>query len=297
MSLHASPFAYTPGTSWLHRRSAVPKLVWLAAALVFSLATFNPLPLLAVAAGAAGLGVASGVGWQVWRAMRVLGPLAASIVVLQLAAPGACASACTEVVRLGGWPITAEALARGVAYVSRLLAMETVAVVLLVTTRPADLFGALCRLRVPHPAALMLATTMQLVPVLQRELGIVLDAQRARGLRGAGIRALVPALLPVFVAAFERTGRLAISMEARGYGAAGARTSYRTDPFGGADRALAWAGLVTGIVGTAVGEVAWGPSSVAPLVVPAWAAVAIVAAAGGAFAGLVVGAVVTVARA
>lgn len=297
MSVSASPFAYAPGSSWLHRRSAVPKLVWLAAALAFSLATFNPLPLLAVTVGAAALGVGAGVGGRVWRAMRVLGPLAASIVVLQVAAPGVCAAGCTEVARVGGATITAEALARGVAYVSRLLAMETVAVVMLVTTRPGDLFGALRRLRVPHPVALMLATTMQLVPVLQRELGIVLDAQRARGLRATGIRAVVPALLPVFIGAFERTGRLAVSMEARGYGAAGERTSYRTDAFATLDRVLAWAGVVAGVAGSVVGAVVWGASSVAPLVLPAWAAVAIVVVAGVAFVALLVAALGAIARA
>lgn len=296
MSLAASPFTYAPGSSWLHRRSAVPKLVWLAAALAFSLVTFHPVPLLVVTAGAVALGVGAGVGRQVWLAMRVLGPLAASIVVLQVAAPGTCAAGCTEIARLGGATITAEALARGVAYVSRLLAMETVAVVMLVTTRPADLFGALRRLRVPHPLALMLATTMQLVPVLQRELGTVLDAQRARGLRGRGLRALVPALLPVFVAAFERTGRLAVSMEARGYGGKRARTSYRTDAFIGVDRALAWAGAAAGAIGSVVGVLAWGPGSVPPLVVPAWLALAIVGLAGAAFVALVVAAVVAVGR-
>ncbi len=295
MTLGMSPFAYAPGSSWLHRRSAVPKLAWLVAALAFSLATFHPVPLLLVAGGAVALAVSAGVGGQMWRAMRLLGPLAASIVVLQAAAPSVCA--CTEVARLGTVTITAEALGRGIAYISRVLAMESAAVVLLVTTRPADLFGALRHLRVPHPVALLLATTMQLVPLLQRELGVVLDAQRARGMRGSGVRALVPALLPVFVSAFEHVGRLAIAMEARGYGASVARTSYRTDAFAAGDRALAWAGVGAGIAGVLAGTLLWGSASVPPLVVPAWAALAIVGAAGLAFAGLVAATLVAVARA
>lgn len=297
MSLTASPFAYAPGSSWLHRRSAVAKLVWLVAALAFSLATFHPVPLLLLTAGALALAVSAGVGGPMWRAMRLLGPLAASIVVLQAAAPGVCTGGCTEVARLGTVTITAEALGRGIAYVSRLLAMESAAVVLLVTTRPTDLFGALRRLRVPHPVALLLATTMQLVPLLQRELAVVLDAQRARGMRASGVRALVPALLPVFVSSFERVGRLAIAMEARGYGASGVRTSYRTDTFGPGDRALAWAGVAVGVAGVSAGALLWGSASVPPLVVPAWAAVAIVGAAGLAFAGLIAATLVAAARA
>ncbi len=297
MSLTASPFAYAPGSSWLHRRGAAPKLVWLAATLAFSLVAYHPVPLVLVAASASGLGVASGAGRAVWRAMRLLGPLAVSIVVLQVAAPGSCPAGCTEVARLGATPITAEALARGVSFVSRLLAMETAAVVLLVTTRPADLFGALHRLHVPRPVALLLATTLQLVPVVQRELVIVLDAQRARGMRARGVRAIVPALLPVFVSTFERVGRLAIAMEARGYGAAGTRTSYRTDDFGPLDRALTWAGVAAGILGVVAGVALWGASSVPPLVVPAWSALAIVVAAGLAFAVLIAAAMVAIVRA
>lgn len=296
MSLTASPFAYAPGSSWLHRRSAVPKLVWLAATLAFSLVAYHPVPLLLVAAAAWGLGIAAGAGGAVWRAMRLLGPLAASIVVLQVAAPGGCPAGCTEVARLGSAPITAESLARGVSFVSRLLAMETAAVVLLVTTRPADLFGALRRLRVPQPVALLLATTMQLIPTLQRELGIVLDAQRARGMRARGIRAIVPALLPVFVSTFERVGRLAISMEARGYGA-GTRTSYRTDEIGPLDRALTWAGVAAGVPGVVAGVALWGASSVPPMVVPAWAALAILVAAGLAFGALIAAAMAALVRA
>ncbi len=297
MTVTASPFAYAHGSSWLHRRSAVAKVAWLAAALAFALATLHPVPLLLVFAGGVALAVSAGVGGRMWRAMRLLGPLAASIVVLQAAAPGVCGVGCTEVARVGTVTITAEALGRGVAYVSRLLAIESAGVVLLVTTRPADLFGALRRLRVPHPVALLLATTMELVPLLQRELAVVLDAQRARGMRASGARALVPALLPVFVSAFERVGRLAISMEARGYGASAARTSYRTDAFSRSDRALAWAGVVAGVAGVATGTILWGPASVPALVVPAWAALVIVGAAGLAFAGLVAATLVAVARA
>ena len=297
MSLTAAPFAYVPGTSRLHRLSPVPKLVWLLASLAFCLATLHPVPLLAVLAVATGLAVWGGVGRPMWRALRILGPLAASIIVLQVAAPASCPGGCTQLAAVGPIAISAEALARGVAFVARLLAMASVAVVLLATTRPADLFGALRRLRVPHPVAMVLATTMDLVPMLGRELGIVLDAQRARGLRATGLRAVVPALVPVFVAAFERVGRLAIAMETRGYGAGIVRTSYRTETYGPRDRALAWAGVVAGVVGVVLGLTLWGAGSVPALVVPAWLALTIVGLAAGSFVILIGLGLVTLARA
>jgi energy-coupling factor transport system permease protein len=297
VTLIASPFGYLPGSSPLHRLGAVPKLVWLAAALAFALAASHPAPLLIVTGAAWALGIWAGIGGHLWRAMRILGPLAASILVLQVAAPAACPAGCTAVASLGPVVISAEALGRGVAYIARLLAMESAAVVVLVTTRPADMFGALRRLHVPHAVALTLATTMQLVPLLGRELGIVLDAQRARGLPASGIRAVVPAVLPVFVAGFERVGRLAIAMEARGYGAGVERTSYRTAAAGSGERALAWAGALAGVGGVVAGLTVWGASSVPPLVVPAWAALALVGLAGVAFAAVVAAGLAALARA
>jgi energy-coupling factor transporter transmembrane protein EcfT len=297
VSLAAAPFAYVPGTSRLHRVSAVPKLIWLAAALAFALCSLHPLPLLGVTGIAVALALWAGVGWPMWRAMRVLGPLAASIIVLQVATPASCPGGCTALATIGPLTVTAEALGHGIAYVARLLAMASAGVVVLVTTRPADLFGALRRLHVPYAVALVLATTMDLVPLLSDELTMVLDAQRARGLRAAGFRALVPAVVPVFVGAFERVGRLAIAMEARGYGAGHARSSYRTSTYGRGDRVLAWVGLGLGVVGVTAGLTVWNGASVPPLVVPAWAALAVVGVAGTAFLLLVGATLVAMARA
>ena len=283
MTLGAGPFAFQPGRSWLHRMSPIPKVAWLAAAVAFALATYHPVPLLAVALCGTVASVSAGAGRSLLRAMAVLGPLAASIVVLQALAPAACRPTCTAVAAIGPLAITGEGLARGLSLVSRVLAMESVAVVVLVTTHPADLFAGLRGIRVPGTVAFLLAMTMQLVPVLQRELGIVLDAQRARGLRASGFRALGPAVVPVFVAGFERISRLAISMEARGFGAGVPRTSWRRVSFSPADRVTALAGVVAGIAGVVAGLAWWGTGSVPVVAPPAWLAVAIVGGAGAAF--------------
>jgi energy-coupling factor transport system permease protein len=296
MTVGTGPFAFAPGRSWLHRMSPVPKLAWLAAAVVFALATYHPAPLIAVAVAGLAVSVSAGAARQALRAMAVLAPLAASIIVLQALAPAACRPACTSIASLGPFAITGEGLARGLSLVSRVLAMESVAIAVLVTTHPADLFAGLRRIRVPGTFAFLLAMTMQLVPVLQRELEIVLEAQRARGLRATGPRALVPALVPVFVAGFERIGRLAISMEARGFGAGVVRTSWRRVAFTRADRLIAVAGVLAGLVGAAAGLAWWGASSVPVLAPPAWLAVLVVGAAAMAFGAVLVAAVFALGR-
>src|SRR4029079_11441978 len=148
----------------------------------------------------------------------------------------------------GPFAVYAEGVARGLVFVLRILAMEVAAIAVLQTTHPSDLFAALARLRVPYVLNLMIALTLQLVPVLQREVGIVLAAQRSRGMRGSGFAALIPAFVPVFAGTVERVQQLAISLESRGFGATGPRPSYRRVGFTAAAAALAIAGIVVGII-------------------------------------------------
>jgi len=73
----------------------------------------------------------------------------------------------------------------------------------------------------------MLAMTLQLIPVFEREFGIILSAQKSRGMKGRGFAAVLPSFIPVFVGAIERVQQLSISLESRGFGSAGVKTSYR----------------------------------------------------------------------
>ncbi len=237
-----------PGRSWLHRASPLPKLAWLAATLVVVLVTFEPAVLLLAIAAGVGLAVSSGTGRVTARATIALVPVAASIVVIQALAPAACRPTCTAVAMLGPFTIYAEGLSRALVLVARLLALELVTVPLLATMHPADLFAALRRLRLPYEIALMLSLSLQLIPVLQRELGEVLAAQRARGYRGRGLGAVAHAVVPVAGAAFERMSSLVMGLEARGLGATGARTSYRRVVLGPAGVVAI---LVAGIVAVA----------------------------------------------
>lgn len=240
---------FVPGDSWLHRLSPIPKLAWLAAIVAFAFASFDPVALGLIVVVGLVIAISAGIARSFARAIAVLAPLAAAILVLQSIAPTACATGCTPIAAAGPFAVYAEGVARGLVFVLRILAMEVAAIVVLQTTHPSDLFAALTRLRVPHVLNLMIALTLQLVPVLQREVGIVLAAQRSRGMRGSGFAAVIPAFVPVFAGTVERVQQLAISLESRGFGATGPRTSYRRVGFTAADAALAVAGILIGVAG------------------------------------------------
>ena len=152
--------------------------------------------------------------------------------------------------------------------------MEVVAVPLLATTHPADLFASLRRLRLPYEVALMLSLSLQLVPQLGRELHDVLAAQRARGFRGRGLGAIAPALVPVVAGTFDRLTTMVLGLEARGLGAGRTRTSYRRVVLGPLGVASSIAALVAGVAGIALAAGRSTPALV--LDVPPMVAIAIV---------------------
>lgn len=244
------------GRSWLHRLDPVPKLAWIGVVVVVAFATYDPVPLAAIAVAGYLAGVSAGLGRPLARVLIALAPIAASIVVIQTIAPAACGTSCTPVAQVGPLTLYGEGMTRGLSLAARIVAMEVVALGALMATHPSDLFAALARLRVPYLATFMIAMTLQLVPALQRELGIVLAAQRARGLRASGLGAVLPAFVPVFVGAFERVGRTAISLESRGFGG-GPRTSYRRVRFRRVDLVVTALALPAVLAGAWLGLTRW----------------------------------------
>ncbi len=245
------------GSSWLHRLDPIAKLAWIAAVVVVAFATYDPVPLIVMACLGYLAGVSAGLGRSLGGVLVALAPIAASIIVIQTIAPAACATACTPVGTVGPVTLYAEGMTRGLSLASRIVAVEVIALGALMATHPSDLFAALGRLRVPHLVGFMIMMTLRLVPVVGREMTIVLEAQRARGMKASGFAAVLPAFVPVFAGAFERMGRTAISLESRGFGAGGARTSYRRVRFRAVDLVVVVLALVAGVAGIILGLTRW----------------------------------------
>ena len=255
------------GSSWLHRSNPIVKLAWLVGAVAFALATYHPLPLLLAALlGLAACGSA-GIGGAVARVLLIFAPVAASMLVLQTLAPVTCAAPCAGAITLGPLNLVADGMLHGLSLAARILTVEVVALGVLMTTQPSDLFAALARLRVPYLLNFMLSMTLQLVPILQREVTTVLAAQRSRGMQSRGFGAVIPSFVPVFVGAFERVQQLSISLESRAFGSSGA-TSFRQIGFGPIDAALAFLGLAAGGLGVVAGLTLWNADRTADLILP-----------------------------
>ncbi len=97
-----------------------------------------------------------------------------------------------------------------------------------------SLLRPLNKLHVPvHEVAMMMSIALRFIPILLEETDKIMKAQQARGadFETGGLiqraKAMVPLLVPLFIAAFRRAGDLAMAMEARCYHGGKGRTKMK----------------------------------------------------------------------
>jgi energy-coupling factor transport system permease protein len=222
----ALPVALIPGDSIMHRVHPLPKMLWVVLYVVVAFMTQNIIILYSMAIFAFFLGVVSGVLRPLLKAAFIIVPIGSSLIALQLMAP-AVEQPWTLAAEFGPITLYQDGLYTGLVLLGRIVACLLMALVVVMTTHPSDLFTTLAKLKVPYTLNFMMAMTLQLIPVFQREVGIILSAQKSRGMKGNGFQAVLPSFVPVFVGAIERVQQLSISLESRGFGSTGHKTSYR----------------------------------------------------------------------
>lgn len=167
---------------------------------------------------------------------------------------------------LGPLTFTSGSLEAGVAIALRGLAIALPGIIVLASTDPTDLADALAqKLRLPHRFVLGALAAMRLVGLLVAEWQTLGMARRARGVGGepgifAGTKAQLGQAMALLVQAVRRASRLAVTMEAKGFGA-GARTWARTSTFAVIDLWVAIAGVLIAALAVtcAVAAGTWNP--------------------------------------
>ena len=219
------PTAYVPGGSPVHRLNPIVKIAWILGLIILAFTTRN----IAILYGAAMLAVTAAalarVLAQLLRAALIIIPIGSSLIFLQSIAPPQ--AGLPELVAVGPISIYQQGIYNGLVLLGRIAAVLLFTLAVVMTTHPSDLFASFAKLRMPYTLNFMLAMTLQLIPILQRELRITMTAQRSRGMTARGFTAVLPSFVPVFMGAIDRVQQLAISLESRGFGSSGATTSYR----------------------------------------------------------------------
>lgn len=220
---------FVAGSSWLHHRNPLTKLLLLGLVLLAAfLLPPTVLPVLAVATVIAGW--SAGLLRPMVRAMRIPAILLLSILVVNsLFFPGAK----DPLVSLGPLSISREGVTFGLISAGRVLVAFLASVAFLFTTLADDLLEALIARGASHRIAFVVLSAVQTVPRMQARAGAILEAQQARGLSLEGsyirrFRKLVPLVTPVLLGSLVDVRERTFALEARGFGARSDRTAYRT---------------------------------------------------------------------
>jgi energy-coupling factor transport system permease protein len=135
----------------------------------------------------------------------------------------------------------------------RVLAIALPSVVLFATVDPTDLADGLGQvLRLPARFVLGALAGLRMVGLFLDDWRTLELARRARGVADHGrLRRFLGMAFALLVLSIRRGSKLATAMEARGFGAPGARTWARESPFAGAEWTLMGVSLAIALVATA----------------------------------------------
>ena len=142
---------------------------------------------------------------------------------------------------IGPVRIRALTLLEGLGLAARLVAIALAGVLATATSQPTDLADALVQqLRVSPRFAVGALAAMRLIPLMAAEWHTIAMARRARGVDAgrsplAAVRLFAGRLLALLVGAVRRGSRMALAMEARGFGAMPCRTAARVQRMNPAD--------------------------------------------------------------
>ncbi|WP_214855944.1 energy-coupling factor transporter transmembrane component T family protein [Exiguobacterium sp. s166] len=250
---------HIPGTSYLHRSSAVAKIIF----------AFCFIPLVFLANNAA---------TNIFLLLFTFSALASSKLpiryVLKGLRPILFLIVFTFIIQLlftregailfefGWFKIYEEGLRLAIIVSLRFFYLVSITTLVTLTTSPIELTDAIELLlkpfkvvRVPtHEIALMLSISLRFLPTLAEETEKIMKAQQARGVDlSAGpikerLRAIIPLLIPLFISAFKRAEDLATAMEARGYRGGEGRTRLRESKWTGRDTGLIVLLIVLGLL-------------------------------------------------
>jgi len=246
---------FIAGSSWLHRRNPLTKLLALGLVLL-SAFLLPPVVLVGLVALVVVAVWSAGLLRPTVRAMRIPALLLFSILVVNsLFFPGAT----DKLVTLGPLSVSREGLTFGLISAGRVIVAFLASVAFLFTTLADDMLETLIARGASYRISFVILSAVQMVPRMQARAGSILEAQQARGLTLEGsylrrIRALVPLIGPVMLGSLVDVRERTFALEARGFGARPGRTAYRIVADPPVDRWLRLV-IVLGCVGVVVAAV------------------------------------------
>jgi energy-coupling factor transport system permease protein len=140
-----------------------------------------------------------------------------------------------------GRPATDAGVLTGLSVALRIASVLFAFLIVAMTTPPRDLSAGLYQLRVPVVFAMVVSIILRLIPQLQAEHAIIVEAQKSRatefesGGLAARFRKHTAYIIPLALRALKIVSELSIAMEARAFDPYARRTFVRASALGRAD--------------------------------------------------------------
>jgi energy-coupling factor transport system permease protein len=240
--------------SFLHRVNPLTKMVFTVLVMVILTLIVDPVTPIAVAVlGVAAIWLFGGVPLR--QILRTLRPFVFVSFGLFWTTALFYATPSPPIAQWGPLTLTEDGLAYGAAIMFRILAIFVVSLLFTLTTDPTRFLQALVQqARLSPRFGYGIIAAYRFVPLFDGELASIQAAHRIRGVASRGgvmaqYRRLVGHMVPLLAGGIRHAERVALAMDARGFGAVETRTYYRRSVFGWRDVAFAvGAGLILALL-------------------------------------------------
>lgn len=232
---------YIPGKSLLHKLNPLTKIIWTFVAIALSFMFSSPQAIIAVFLVNVVIAVACGVTKQLLPVIKGLFIFALILVLFQIffVTEGRTLFYLIPLTNIGR--VTDVGLQMSLVMAFRMLATVLPIPVLMMTTPMTDIVVVLVeKFKVPFKYAFMFITALRFIPSFMAEMEMILQAQMSRGYEAdtknpvKKMMIVIPLAIPLLISSIKKTEKMAVSMEARGFGS-GPRSSYRQINMAGID--------------------------------------------------------------
>jgi energy-coupling factor transport system permease protein len=156
--------------------------------------------------------------------------------------------------------VTSEGIRAGYLIVSRIMAMVSSFLLLLLTTHPSTLMGDLTNRGLPGAFAYVITSTLQIIPQMRLKANKIIEAQSSRGLETTGtllarIKALVPLVRPLVFGSLVDVEERTIAIEARAFTSPTEKVPLIEIPDRKAEKVVRW--IFLALMLSAVGSRVW----------------------------------------
>jgi energy-coupling factor transport system permease protein len=226
--------AYYPGNTFIHKLDPRAKIIFM---VIVSTAVFMvqqiPVALVVLSVMFCLWFLARLPLSVLWSFIKVLLPIIGFLFVVQAVFYPGTTPLIKPLIPIGrGYgQITLEGILFSVLLALRLISM-IIMLPLVNFTTPVQVFAlGMVKMGLPYKLAYTMTTALNLVPILQGETGVIVDAQRLRAMQsfekgklGEKLRAYPALVTPLVIGSMRRAQMMAVAMDSRAFGASKSRT-------------------------------------------------------------------------